>query len=289
MMELFSQQLVNGLSLGSSYALVALGLTLVFGVLLIPNFAHGELFMLGAFVTYAGTAIGLNFWVAATLSMIVLMLVGCALDVLVFKPLNQNSALSLMIGALAGSIILTQVATIVWGSEPRTIPAPVDGGLQTRFFSITYMQLIVMAALGVCALAVWLVLNRTRLGLAIRAVSQNRDAALLMGISMTEVRLATFAMSAGMGAVAGALLGATFPIQPTMGATPVLKAFVVLVLGGIGSLTGAVVGGIVLGLAEVMVSGFGSSEYQDIGTFVLLVAVLLIRPQGLFGSAEVER
>lgn len=289
MMELFSQQLVNGLSLGSSYALIALGLTLVFGVLLIPNFAHGELFMLGAFVTYAGTAIGLNFWVAATLSMIVLMLVGCALDVLVFKPLNQNSALSLMIGALAGSIILTQVATIVWGSEPRTIPAPVDGGLQTRFFSITYMQLIVMAALGVCALAVWLVLNRTRLGLAIRAVSQNRDAALLMGISMTEVRLATFAMSAGMGAVAGALLGATFPIQPTMGATPVLKAFVVLVLGGIGSLTGAVVGGIVLGLAEVMVSGFGSSEYQDIGTFVLLVAVLLIRPQGLFGSAEVER
>lgn len=288
-MELFSQQLVNGLSLGSSYALIALGLTLVFGVLLIPNFAHGELFMLGAFVTYAGTAIGLNFWVAATLSMIVLMLVGCALDVLVFKPLNQNSALSLMIGALAGSIILTQVATIVWGSEPRTIPAPVDGGLQTRFFSITYMQLIVMAALGVCALAVWLVLNRTRLGLAIRAVSQNRDAALLMGISMTEVRLATFAMSAGMGAVAGALLGATFPIQPTMGATPVLKAFVVLVLGGIGSLTGAVVGGIVLGLAEVMVSGFGSSEYQDIGTFVLLVAVLLIRPQGLFGSAEVER
>lgn len=289
MFELLPQQLVNGLALGSNYALVALGLTLVFGVLLTPNFAHGEFFMLGAFLTYSGTAVGLNFWLAMLLAVLVMMAVGAATDRLVFKPLNQSSGLSLMIGALAASIVLTQVATLIWGSEPRTIVEPMSGVVRTGAFSVTYLQLTIMCALGVCWLMVWLVLNHTRLGLAIRAVSQHRDAALLMGIGMTQVRLATFAMSAGMGAVAGALLGATFPIYPTMGTNPVLKAFVVLVIGGIGSLAGAVVGGVVLGVSEVMVAGYVSSELQDIGAFLILVAVLLLRPQGLFGSAEVER
>ncbi|WYK07021.1 branched-chain amino acid ABC transporter permease [Cereibacter sphaeroides f. sp. denitrificans] len=161
--------------------------------------------------------------------------------------------------------------------------------LRTPFFIVTWMQLIVMASLLLAAAGVWLVLNRSRLGLAIRAVAQNRDAALLMGISMFQVRLATFAIGAALGAIAGALLGATFPIYPTMGVNPVLKAFVVLVLGGIGSLPGAVFGGLFLGVVEVMVAGYISSELSDIGAFAILVAVLLLRPQGFFGQAQVER
>ncbi|EWY38622.1 ABC transporter permease [Skermanella stibiiresistens SB22] len=298
MLELLPQQLANGLALGSTYALVALGLTLIFGVLLIPNFAHGEFYMLGAFVTYALVATGLNFWLAMATAVVLVVLIGWIVDRVVFQPVaaapghdsgGHGSGLSLMISALAGSIILQQLATIIWGTEARTIPAPMTGMVRTSLFTITYLQITIIATLAVAWTAVWLVLHRSRLGLAIRATSQNRDAALLMGISMTRVRLATFAIGAALGAVAGALLGATFPIYPSMGVNPVLKAFVVLVIGGIGSLPGAIVGGLVLGMVEVMVAGYGSSQFQDIGTFLILVAVLLIRPQGLFGRAQVER
>ncbi|ULB12563.1 branched-chain amino acid ABC transporter permease (plasmid) [Cereibacter azotoformans] len=289
MIDLFVQQLVNGLALGSTYALVALGLTLIFGVLLIPNFAHGEFYMLGAFLTYAMVLAGMNFWLAMALAVGAVILLGCVVDRLAFKPVEQAPPLSMMISALASSIILQQSAMLIWGGEARTIPAPVTGVLRTPFFIVTWMQLIVMASLLLAAAGVWLVLNRSRLGLAIRAVAQNRDAALLMGISMFQVRLATFAIGAALGAIAGALLGATFPIYPTMGVNPVLKAFVVLVLGGIGSLPGAVFGGLFLGVVEVMVAGYISSELSDIGAFAILVAVLLLRPQGFFGQAQVER
>ncbi|MEA5162639.1 branched-chain amino acid ABC transporter permease [Cereibacter johrii] len=289
MIDLFVQQLVNGLALGSTYALVALGLTLIFGVLLIPNFAHGEFYMLGAFLTYAMVLAGMNFWLAMALAVGAVILLGCLVDRLAFKPVEQAPPLSMMISALAASIILQQSAMLIWGGEARTIPAPVTGVLRTPFFIVTWMQLIVMASLLLAAAGVWLVLNRSRLGLAIRAVAQNRDAALLMGISMVQVRLATFAIGAALGAIAGALLGATFPIYPTMGVNPVLKAFVVLVLGGIGSLPGAVFGGLFLGVVEVMVAGYISSELSDIGAFAILVAVLLLRPQGFFGQAQVER
>ena len=289
MLDLLPQQLANGVALGSTYALVALGLTLIFGVLLIPNFAHGEFYMVGAFTTYTLVALGLNFWLAALVGIAAVMILGCLVDLVVFRPIENAPALSLMIAALAGSIIIQQVATLVWGTEPRTIPPPLTGVLRLPMVSLTYMQLVVIGALAVSWAAIWTVLNRSRLGLAIRAVSQNRDAALLMGIGMSQVRFATFAIGAGLGALAGALLGATFPIYPTMGANPVLKAFVVLVLGGIGSLWGAVASGLILGIAEVLVAGYVSSQLQDIGAFALLVAVLLVRPQGLFGRAAMER
>lgn len=289
MIDLFLQQFVNGLALGSTYALVALGLTLIFGVLLIPNFAHGEFYMVGAFLTYALVMSGLNFWLAMALGAIAVIALGCAIDAIAFKPLRGAPPLSLMISALAASIILQQTATLIWTSEARTIPTPVTGILRTPFFILTWMQVVVMGSLLTAVVAIWLILNRSRLGLAIRATAQNHDAALLMGVNMTQVRLATFAIGAALGAIAGALLGATFPIYPTMGVNPVLKAFVVLVLGGIGSLRGAVLGGLFLGVVEVMVAGYISTELQDIGAFTLLVLVLLARPQGFFGKAQVER
>lgn len=289
MLELLSQQLVNGLAVGSAYALVAMGLTLVFGVLLIPNFAHGELYMLGAFLTYTMVASGLPYWLAILPAIAVVVAVGVLLDRVAFKPLEKAPLLSLMISALGASIILRQVAVLVWGSEPRTIPNPIPGVLQIGTVSVTYHQLLVFGVMLVSAFALWGILNHTRLGLSIRAASQNRTAALLMGIDMWKVRLATFVLGAIFGALAGALLGSVFPIYPTMGVMPVLKALVVLVLGGIGSIAGAVIGGLILGLAEVFISGFISSELQDIGAFGLLVIMLLLRPQGLFGSSQLQR
>lgn len=289
MLELLPQQIINGLALGSTYALVALGLTLIFGVLLIPNFAHGEFYMLGAFTTYSLVALGFDFWISMLAATLLVVALGGLVDRMVFRPIETGPPLSLMISALAASIILQQVATIIWGTEARTIPAPLTGVIRTGFFAITQLQLVVMASLAAAFAGIWLVLHRSRLGLAIRATAQNRDAALLMGISMSQVRFATFALGAGLGAIAGALLGATFPIYPSMGVNPVLKAFVVLVLGGIGSLWGAVLGGLFLGIAEVLVAAYIGSQLQDIGAFVILVLVLLIRPQGLLGRAQVER
>lgn len=283
------QQLVNGLALGSTYALIALGLTLVFGVLLIPNFAHGELYMLGAFSTYALSASGMNFWLAVLVATALVAIIGIVLDKVVFRPLEHSTALSLMIAALAASIILQQFATIVWGSEPRTTPNPIPGNLRTLWFSISYYQLFIIAVMLLAWGGVWMVLNRSRLGLSIRAVAQNREAAQLMGIELTKVRIATFAISAIIGGAAGALLGANFPIYPTMGVNPVLKAFVVLVIGGIGNLWGAIFGGLLLGVVEVMVAGYISSQLQDVGTFLVLVLVLLLRPDGLFGRPLIER
>jgi branched-chain amino acid transport system permease protein len=289
MFDLFLQQLVNGITLGSTYALVALGLTLIFGVLLIPNFAHGEFYMVGAFLTYSLNQFGFNFWLSLVVATGAVIVLGFLVDRIAFKPLEKAPPLSLMISALAASIIIQQTAVLVWGNEARTIPSPVTGVLRTPFFVLTWMQVIVISSLVLSTLGVWLVLNRSRLGLAIRAVAQNRDAALLMGISMFHVRFATFAIGASLGAIAGALLGATFPIYPTMGVNPILKAFAVLVLGGIGSLKGAIIGGLVLGIVEVMIAGYISSELSDIGAFTILVAVLLLRPQGFFGKIQVER
>lgn len=289
MSGLIVQQLVNGLALGGTYALVALGLTLVFGVLLVPNFAHGDLFMLGGFVSWSLTAAGLNFWAALPLAMAAAGLAGVALDRVAFRPLAGASGLTLMIAALGASIILQQGATLLWGTEPRTTPRPIPGVQRTGLFIITNHQIVLLATLGLVWAGLRLLLQRTRLGLAIRAMAQNREAALLMGIRLERVRAATFFIGAAVGGLAGALLGASFPIHPDMGVEPVLKAFVVLVLGGVGSLPGAVLGGLFLGVMEVMVAGFVSSELKNLGAFLILVLALILRPHGLFGRAEVER
>jgi branched-chain amino acid transport system permease protein len=289
MLEVLTQQIVNGLALGSSYALVALGLTLVFGVLRIPNFPHGEFYMLGASFNYVLVGLGVNFWVATALAAVAVVVVGILVDQIAFKPIDTGGNLALMISALAMSTLLQQAATIVWGSEPHTTAMPFSGVIRTAWFDIGLYQILILGATLACWLAVWLTLNRSRLGLAIRAMAQNRAAAQLMGIELNRVRIATFAIGAVIGGIAGALLGASFPIYPTMGVNPVLKAFVILVIGGVGNLWGAIVGGFALGIIEILVAGYISSELQDIGTFAVLVLVLIVRPNGLFGRAEVVR
>ena len=289
MFDLLPQQLVNGLALGSSYALVALGLTLVFGVLQIPNFPHGELYMLGASFTYILVGLGANFWLAVLLASLAVAAVGILVDQIAYRRIDTGGNLSLMISALAASTVMQQVASILWGAEPHTTAAPMTGVIRTTWFSVSNYQLVIMAAAFMCWGGVWLVLHRSRLGLAIRAMSQNRAAAQLMGIELIWVRISTFAIGSLIGGLAGALLGATFPIYPTMGLNPVLKAFVILVIGGVGNLWGAVVGGFLLGIIEILVAGYISSQLQDIGAFAILVLVLIVRPNGLFGRAEIVR
>lgn len=289
MLALLPQQLMNGLVLGCIYAFVALGLTLIFGVLIIPNFAHGELFMVGAFITASLVAAGVNFWLAVVVSTAGVGLIGLALDQIAFKPIEHAPHLSLLIGALAASTIIAQIAEMIWGSGSRITPAPIDGVMRTGWFSVTYFQILIMAILLACSGVVWLIINHSRLGLAIRAMSQNASAAALMGIDLGRVRMATFMIASALGGLAGALLGATIPVSTAMGLGPTLKAFVVLVIGGVGSLPGAILGGLGLGVVEVLVAGYISSELQDIGTFIILVAVLLVRPQGVLGMADVER
>lgn len=289
MLDLLPQQLVNGLVLGSSYALIALGLTLVFGVLQIPNFPHGELYMLGASFTYVLVSYGVNFWLAVPIASVAVVVVGILLDQVGYRRIDSGGNLSLMISALAMSTVLQQTATLIWGAEPHTTASPMTGILRTPYFSVGYFQILIFAATIACWLFVWVVLHRSRLGLAIRAMSQNKMAAQLMGIDLIWIRIATFAIGALIGGFAGSLLGASFPIYPTMGLNPVLKAFVILVIGGVGNLWGAIVGGFVLGILEILVSAYISSQLQDIGTFAVLVIVLIIRPNGLFGRAEVLR
>lgn len=283
------QQIVNGLALGGTYALVALGLSLVFGVLLIPNFAHGELYMLGGVFTYGLTAMGLNFWAALLLAIPLVGIMGILLDRAVFRPIQNAPGLSMMIAAFAASIILQQLVTFVWGTDSRTITSPMRGVWRTDFFIVSYYQITLFVTLGIVWGVMWFVLYRSRLGLAIRAVAQNRPAAVLMGIDLGKIRTITFFISAAIGGLAGAMLGASSPIYPSVGFTPMLKAFIVLVVGGIGNLWGAVIGGLALGVVEVMVAGYISSELQDIGAFAVLVLVLLVKPNGLLGRAEVER
>ena len=289
MFTLLPQQIVNGLALGSTYALVAMGLTLVFGVLLIPNFAHGELYMLGGFISYSLAGAGMNFWLAILVASIAVSLVGLLLDRLTFQPLDKAPPLSMMIAALGASIVIQQIASLFWGNEPRTTTNPVTGSISTAYFTVTTYQLVIVMTLVVVWFVLSIVLNKSNIGLAIRAVSQNRDAARLMGINMFSVRITTFLIGAGIGGLTGALLGATFPIYPSVGTLPVLKAFVVLVLGGIGSIWGTVLGGVLLGLAEVLIAGYISSSLQDTGAFLILVLFLLLRPQGIFGKAQIER
>lgn len=275
--------------LGSTYSLVALGLTLVFGVLLIPNFAHGEFYMLGALFTYQLTIAGFSFWAALPVAAVAVIVIGLLLDQFVFKPLALKSGLTMMIAALASAIILQQAAALVFGHEPRTTGIPVPGSLSIGGASISYYQLLLIGFMLCAWGAITVMLDYSRMGRAIRAVAQNKDAAQLMGISLPQVRLVTFAIGAGLGAMAGGLLGASFPVYPEMGTNPVLKAFVILVIGGIGNIWGAIAGGLFLGITEVMIAGYYSSEYQDIGAFLILIVVLLFRPNGMFGSAEIER
>jgi len=299
-MSEFLQQIVNGVTWGSVYALIALGYTMVYGILRLINFAHGDVYMLGAFIgLYASRWLHAGESPSPAKALVVLLasMIGCAIiglviERLAYKPVRKSPRLSALITAIGVSLFIENVGVLVFGASPRFFPQivtqkaiPVAAGVV-----ISNQQIIVIVVSLVLMLALrWLVLY-TKVGKAMQAVSHNPMAASLMGISVDRIITFTFMIGSALAAAAGVLVALQTPrIEPYMGILPGLKAFVAAVLGGIGNIPGAVVGGLVMGIAEVLVTGYLSPSYRDAIAFILLIVILLVRPAGIFGKAVTEK
>jgi branched-chain amino acid transport system permease protein len=281
------QQVVNGVTIGVVYALIAVGLTLVFGILDVINFAHGEFYMLGAFLTYSLViGLGLDYFVALAVALAGAAVAGLLAERLTVRPLQGRHMFTVVLSTLGLSIFLQNGALLLWGPDPREIDLGWGGRpLVVSGLVITRLRLAVLAT-GVALIAAltWFI-RRTRWGMAMRAVARNRDAAALMGIPVPRVYAFTVAVGTGLAGVAGGLLGAMFTIEPSMGEWAVVKAFCVVIMGGMGNVPGAILGGVILGVAENVGAGFlpGGSSYKDGIGYAILILVLLGRPHGLFG------
>ena len=300
-MQELIQQLANGIAWGSIYALIALGYTMVYGILRLINFAHGDVYMVGAFAAYfialwTGAG-GVNASpVAAVLvlvgAMIICAALGMVIELFAYRPVRRSSRLTALITAIGVSLFLENVGLRVFGADPKFFPqliAPRRIELMEGVF-VTNHQITVVVVSILLMVALTLFVQRTRTGKAMRAVSFNRDAASLMGIPVNRIITITFAVGSALAAAAGVLVGLTNPkIEPLMGIMPGIKAFVAAVLGGIGSIPGAVIGGLVMGVSEYLVVGYISSTYRDAIAFVVLILVLLVKPAGLLGRNVAEK
>ncbi len=299
-MENLLQQLLNGVAWGSIYALIALGYTMVYGVLKLINFAHGEIYMVGAMTGYytahalglaaAPSAAGLAVTLVA--AMAVCAALGALIERVAYRPLRGAPRLAPLITAIGVSLLLQNAGQLVFGADPKFFPALVESRelLRIGALAVSNIQVVVLAtALGLMA-ALEFVVMRTRFGRAMRAVAFDRAAAALMGVPVDRVIQWTFVLGSALAAAAGILVGLSNPkIDPLMGLMPGLKAFVAAVLGGIGSIPGAMIGGLLLGVIETLVAGYLSSTYRDAIAFVVLVLILLYRPTGIFGTAQAEK
>jgi branched-chain amino acid transport system permease protein len=282
-LTLFFQQFVNGIALGSVYSLVALGLTLVYGVLKVPNFAHGALYMAGAYVSYVMlTSFGASYVVAMAVSVAVLAVLGGSMEWLVFRKLEGKTPVHAMIAALGLLFFMEGTADVIWGPTFRQVPTPFDGVVTLLGVNITEQRILVIVAAVVTMVGLYLLLKRTLVGMSIEAMAQDREGALLVGIDTRRVALLTFAISGALAAVAGSLIAPLLLVFPNMGELIILKAFVIVILGGMGSVPGAILGGYLLALAETMAGTYVSFAFSELIAFGLLVLVLVIRPTGLF-------
>jgi branched-chain amino acid transport system permease protein len=285
-MELAVELIGQGLIIGSGYALIALGLTMIFGLMNLANFAHGEFYMLGAYFAFTAVSfLRFNYFLAVAIAILATMLLGLVLDRLVFKRLRREPIMSATMATIGLSILLTYGAQMIWGAYPLSIrnPFPPEP-LALGPIVVPFNRLFIIAVtVLVIVLFHWL-LKSTRLGKAIRATFQNKESAALVGIEIERIYTAAFAIGAGMAAISGSLLGSIFTLFPTMGGYATLKAFIVVIVGGMGSFLGAIVSGLLLGVAEALGAGFISSAYKDAVGFVVVIVVLLFAPQGLFGG-----
>jgi branched-chain amino acid transport system permease protein len=297
-MTTFLQQIVNGLSLGSIYALIALGYTMVYGVLRLINFAHGDVYMVGAYVGYylsrrmqGREASFVSALLVMLGSMAACAILGLVIERLAYRPVRRASRLTLLITAIGVSLFIENGGQLVFGPDPKFFPslAPHYDFLVAGVH-LTSEQLTVIGVSFLLMILLRLFIMRTRTGKAMRAVSFNLDTARLMGISTDWIIAVTFALGSALAAAGGVLIGMQIPkIDPLMGIIYGLKAFVAAVLGGIGNVPGAVIGGLLIGTSEVMVVGYLSSTYRDAIAFGILILVLLLRPQGILGRVQKEK
>lgn len=286
-MELFLQQLFNGIMFGSTYAIVALGLTLVMGILHIPNFAHGHLYMLGGYITYFFISnLGFGYWYSLLLSMVILGFVGVLMERIVFRPLTDQPPINAFIAAIGALIFLESLALVIWGPQGMRIPNPHPQIINAFGITMEAQRLLVVGGAIVLIVLLHLFLKKTTTGTTIEAVAQNREGAMLTGINVNRVSSMTFFISAATAAVAASFLSPIFILSPGMGAVLGMKAFIIVILGGMGSVPGAILGGYFLGLIEALGGGYISAEYKDVFAFGALILVLSIKPTGLFGKQE---
>ncbi len=287
-MEGFLQHVLNGLLLGGTYALLGIGLTLIFGLMSVVNFAHGEFYTLGAYVTYATLAVaGLPFVGAVLVAIAVGILLGALAERVLLRPLRGASIDTVMLVMIGLWITMQNGELLAWGGVAKAIehPFPTEP-ISLGPVSVAPLRIFVLGAVLLLILASHLLINRTRVGTAMRATFQDRETAALMGIDVARIHTLTFAFGSGLAAAAGALLGSVFLVYPSMGDLASLKAFCVVILGGLGNVTGALLGGLILGLAEEFGAGYISSGYRDAVGFIIIIIVLVVRPSGLFTRAE---
>ncbi len=285
------QQLINGLTLGSAYAVIAIGYTLIFGVLNIINMAHGEIFMFGAFIgLMLVTVFKVNIFVAIVGAMVAGAVLGYLLELFALRPLRKKkvSHLAPLISTIGVSIFLESVALLIWGPQTRSFPNEFTGSLiDLQLFKISMIQIISLGTAVVLMFALNLLISRTKVGKAIRATAESVETASLLGINTSRIISYTVMLASALGAAAGVLVGLSFDaIEPMMGITMSFKGLAVLILGGLGNITGAMAGGFILGVAEVLSVAYGASSYRDAVAFGLIIILLFWRPQGLFGSKD---
>ena len=287
-MDELLQHLVNALILGSTYALLGIGLTLIFGIMRVVNFTHGELYALGAYaVFFLEVSLGVNFFLALVLAVIIGCAVGAAIEFVLLRPLLDADIDTTMLVMIGAWIVMQNTELFYWGGVSKAIMTPFpDEPLQVGPIFVSWLRLFVLVMALILIAATYVLINRTKLGKAMRATFQDRDTAALMGVNIKGIYTATFAIGSGLAAAAGALLGPVFLVTPSMGDLASLKAFAIVILGGLGNITGATLGGFILAFVEEIGAGYISSGYRDAMGFLIIILVLLFKPTGLFARAE---
>lgn len=286
-MEILIQQLFNGITIGSVYSLVALGLTLVYGILHIPNFAHGAMYMVGGYITLTMMVyIGFRYWVSIVVSLLVVGLLSILVERLVFHPLRNTISINSMVAAIGIMLFLEAFAQLVWGPDFRQMPTPYLDVIHVFGVTLTVQRLLIIIAAVAVMILLNLFLKKTFIGRTIVAMSQNREGAFLVGINANKVAMITFFIAGALAAIAASLTSPINLVFPGMGHLVLLKAFVIIIIGGMGSIPGAIIGGYILGFAESIGATYISSDYKDIIAFVLLIIILSIKPNGLFAKGE---
>ena len=289
----FLSYLISGISLGSVYAIIALGYTMVYGIAKMLNFAHGDVIMVGAYVCFFATGqFGLPPLVGVLLAMVVCTVLGMVIERLAYKPLRQAPSLAVLITAIGVSYFLQNSALLLWKSDPKVFTSVVGNGSVKLFggqLTITHVAIVTVLACVVIMLALTWFTGRTKMGKAMRACSEDKAAAQLMGIDVDRTISMTFAIGSALAAIAGVLLCSTYPsLMPTTGSLPGIKAFTAAVFGGIGSIPGAMLGGILLGIIEIFAKAF-NTNISDAVVFAVLIVVLLVKPTGLLGKVVREK
>ena len=290
----FLFNLISGISLGSIYAIIALGYTMVYGIAKMLNFAHGDVIMVGPYICFfATTRYGLNPLLGVLLSMVVCTMLGIIIERLAYKPLRQAPALAVLITAIGMSYFLQNSAQLLWSSSPKVFQSVVGKGSIKLFdgaLSISFVTVVTILVCVIIMIALVTFVNKTRTGKSMRAVSEDKGAAQLMGINVNSTISLTFAIGSALAAIAGVLLCSAYPnLVPTTGAMPGIKAFTAAVFGGIGSIPGALIGGILLGIIEIFAKAYISTQLSDAIVFAVLIVVLLVKPTGLLGKKVSEK